>query len=142
MISMAKWVCDKGRQWLQRHSELAELERIGDADRQAMGRDLRVSGNVLVRLVERGREANELQRLMRTLNLDPERLRQSDPALANDLGVVCSLCDTSAKCRRDLKAGKADAVWKGYCPNTETLLQLYSSQNLKRTSGTAPSLAS
>ena len=113
------------RQWRLNQVRTHEFDTLGSEQREALARDIGVPEDVMVRLVARGAQGGaELPRLMRTLSLDPERIRHEQPALMRDMSVTCSECAVAARCRRDLDRGQASLTYRAYCPNAETLREL------------------
>src|SRR5262245_58438187 len=62
-----------------------------------------------------------LTRRLRSLGLDPEQIRSSKPAVAQDLVRCCTLCGSKARCAHDFSHRPASADWRTYCPNEQTL---------------------
>ena len=123
--------------WRRQRAAFRELEEIGPDGRDALSRDVGVSAGSLSRLVARGPDsAAGLPRLMRALGLNPERVSNTDRAVARDMEVVCSECRSSSRCARDLRAGKAHLEYEAYCPNAEILSAL-----LQENRGGAPNSA-
>ena len=113
------------RQWRLNRVRTHEFDALESDQREALARDIGVPEDVVARLVARGAQGSaELPRLMRTLSLDPERIRLEQPALMRDMSVTCSECAVVARCRRDLDLGQVSLTYRGYCPNAETLREL------------------
>jgi hypothetical protein len=113
------------RQWRLNRVRTHEFDALEPDQREALARDIGVPEDVVARLVARGAQGGaELPRLMRTLSLDPERIRLEQPALMRDMSVTCSECAAVARCRQDLGRGQASLTYRGYCPNAETLREL------------------
>jgi hypothetical protein len=113
------------RQWRLNRVRTHEFDALEPDQREALARDIGVPEDVVARLVARGAQGSaELPRLMRTLSLDPERIRLEQPALMRDMSVTCSECAVVARCRRDLDLGQVSLTYRGYCPNAESLREL------------------
>jgi hypothetical protein len=52
------------------------------------------------------------------------KLETEAPEYARDLARVCALCDSKARCARDLKRRPESGIWRTYCPNESTLNQV------------------
>jgi hypothetical protein len=61
-----------------------------------------------------------LQRLQ-LLGIDPEYVKQAEPATFRDLSRVCASCEASRRCARDLARGDVEAGMTSYCFNSPTL---------------------
>jgi hypothetical protein len=111
--------------WRERLTAGAELQLLGADGRQGIARELGVAEGLLAALAARGRQsAAELPRMMRALALDPEEVGRRRPRVLRDLEVTCSLCRHTARCRRDLDAGRALVSFGAICPNKQTLTAL------------------
>ena len=114
------------RQWYRgltrSQSTLAEC---GAEGLERMAHDIGVSSVELYKLASRGRESADLlcQR-MEVLDLDQKEVARVERATFQDLQRVCSMCNCKKRCARDLARDPADPVWKGYCPNAQTLTAL------------------
>ena len=69
-----------------------------------------------------------LNRRLALLGIDPEQLRRSEPAAAQDLARCCTLCGSKARCARDLASKPESNRWKDYCTNEPTLAALLTLQ--------------
>jgi hypothetical protein len=70
---------------------------------------------------------NLLRRRMETLHLDLAQLARCDPATANELQRLCTMCERRIACAVDLEHPSADAAWaewRDYCPNATKLNEL------------------
>ena len=66
------------------------------------------------------------------LGVDPDTLERSAPEYARDLARVCALCDSKARCARDLKRRPESGIWRTYCPNEQTMNQFMSDEVVDR----------
>ena len=95
----------------------------GEAGRVA--RDLNLDTGTLVKIAGRGNGPPVLlNRRLALLGIDPEQLRQREPAAAQDLARCCALCGSKTRCARDLVSNPTSNQWKDYCPNEHTLAAL------------------
>ena len=117
------------RQWQSRRTQARELDALGAEQRQALARDIGIPEDVLFDLAARGAEAgSELPRLMDALSLDVERIRRTRTALMQDMTMTCSRCPATAHCRRRLDQGHARLLYSLYCPNADTLRELWAAE--------------
>jgi hypothetical protein len=94
-----------------------------EADRLAQ--DLNVDKASLMRIAGQGRGPPVLlNRRLRALGIYPERLRRSEPAVAQDLARCCALCGCKSRCARDLSRQPGSENWRTYCANEQTLAAL------------------
>jgi hypothetical protein len=101
--------------------ELTSLEADGLG---ALARDVGLSPDQLTRLMARGSGGGEeLPRLLQAVGLVPERTGRTHPDVMRDMSIVCSGCEATRRCRRDLDRGWAPVVQR-YCPNIETIKAL------------------
>jgi hypothetical protein len=76
-----------------------------------------------------------LFRSMDMLAIDRSELAQDDPLLFRELQGRCAACRSRAICAREQALGLDDAgwdAWRGYCPNSSTLLAIGAVQNCAR----------
>jgi hypothetical protein len=65
-----------------------------------------------------------LARLMRTLHVDPETIRLSEPDLMNALEANCCRCQQRDRCLRELASGPAAGTYPEFCLNAPRLRRL------------------
>ncbi|MBV9261598.1 MAG: hypothetical protein JO205_09530 [Pseudolabrys sp.] len=109
--------------WVRRarHSR-GEFSEFSPEDVAAIARDLGMTAGELRQLAKQGPESSDLLlRRMALLHLDPHKLALDQPGTMHDLQKLCSLCTSHKRCQRDLLHDPDDTIWKGYCPNTDTL---------------------
>lgn len=95
----------------------------GEADRLA--RDLNIDKASLQKLAGFGNSRPVLlNRRLRHLGFDPDKLYFSRPAVAQDLARCCALCGSKSRCAKDLDRRPNSADWRNYCPNGQTLAAL------------------
>ena len=68
--------------------------------------------------------ADLLDRRLAAVGLDPKELAHAVPAEMRDMERLCTLCQSKGRCARDLGADPDDPVWRQYCPNEATIMQL------------------
>ena len=80
--------------------------------------------------------SNLLERRMVALNLDPEEVARSEPALFRSFQRLCTSCQSPMRCARDLAqefardpSEPASSDWRDYCPNGTTLNMLSTLQS-------------
>jgi hypothetical protein len=114
------------REWYRglTHSQSSLADCSAEA-LERMAHDIGVSSAELCKLATRGPEsADLLSQRMTILDLDQNEIARTERATFQDLQRVCSMCDCKKRCARDLAHDPADPVWKGYCPNAQTLTAL------------------
>ena len=126
--AIARW----WRRWTGARSDSFELESCGPDQVKRMAQDLGLSASELLSLSSQGLYgSNLLERRMAALNLEPDELARSEPALLRDLQRLCTTCTSPRRCARDLAqelardpAEPASRDWREYCPNATTLNML------------------
>ena len=117
------------RQWHSKWARVRELGALGTEQRQALARDIGIPEDVLYDLAARGAGAgSELPRLMDALSLDVERIGRTQAALMRDMTITCSRCPATDRCQRHLDQGHARLLYDLYCPNAETLRELWTAE--------------
>ncbi len=121
------------RHWYSKWAQAHELDALGTEQRQALARDIGIPEDVLCDLAARGAGAgSELPRLMDALSLDVERIGHTQAALMQDMTITCSRCPAIDRCRRHLDQGHARLLHRLYCPNAETLRELWAAERPAR----------
>jgi hypothetical protein len=116
--AVARW----WRQWTATRADLDRLNRCGCADIERMAYDVGVSTNELCALAGKWPDAAEqLNRRLAALDLDPKDISSVEPQVLHDLQRVCTLCSDKRECERDLAEDPANPKWRAYCPNVITL---------------------
>ena len=126
--AIARW----WRRWTGAKSDSFELESCGPDQVKRMAQDLGLSTSDLLSVVSQDLyESNLLERRMAALNLDPDEVARSEPALLRDFQRLCTTCTSPRRCARDLAqelardpAEPASRDWREYCPNATTLNML------------------
>ena len=120
IVAFSQWC----REWFTAGS-VAELQCCGDQEVERMAHEAGVTASEFNRLAGKGpHSADRLLDRMAALDLDPKEVAQVEPAVFHDLQRVCSVCAVHGRCMRDVRRDSADPVWKEYCPNVETLMDL------------------
>jgi benzoate-CoA ligase len=68
--------------------------------------------------------ARLLQRLMRTIGLDPAIVSANQPQLYGELQRKCVVCESQDRCERDLLSGASVSSYTNYCQNTDIFVSL------------------
>ncbi len=68
--------------------------------------------------------ADLLDRRLEALGVNGEELAHTAPSELRDMQRLCTMCESKGRCARDLAADPSDPVWRQYCPNHETLMEL------------------
>jgi hypothetical protein len=80
--------------WLGRRRRLAEVEQLGTEGAASIARDIGTSAHELRALAGKWPDSSEdlLASRLRALNLDSATLSATNPAVAQDLSRLCTLC--------------------------------------------------
>jgi hypothetical protein len=113
-------------QWITRYREArraqSQLKNCSAVEVEAMARELKMSPSELMALSKKGpNSADQLQKLLIALGVDPQVLSYTDPAIVRDLQRVCTTCGHKRQCDLDLVSGKLTEKFHDYCPNAFTL---------------------
>ena len=65
--------------------------------------------------------ADEVQKVLVAIGIDPNHLSRNDPLVMRDLQRLCTTCTFKKKCNSDLINGKAAQNYRDYCPNAFTI---------------------
>ena len=114
-----------------------ELESCGPDEVKGGAQEAVLSTPELLSLSSQGLYgSNLLERRMAALNLDPEELARSEPALFRGLQRLCTSRRNPMRCARDLAqefsrdpSEPASTDWRDYCPNGTTLNMLSALEN-------------
>jgi hypothetical protein len=113
MVTVVQW----WRCW-QVRQELSVLE---EADVEALARDIGIAPDRLVLLVARGpRGGEELHRYLYAVGFKSDQVERIHSGIMREMSIVCSGCNSTSRCRRDIDDGWAPIVQQ-YCPNAETI---------------------
>jgi hypothetical protein len=116
--TVARW----WRQWTATRADLDRLNRCGSGDIERIAQDVGVSTSELCALAGKWPDAAEqLNRRLAALDLDPKDIRSVEPQVLHDLQRVCTVCSDKRECERDLAENPAGLMWRAYCPNVMTL---------------------
>ncbi len=111
---------------------------IGDAfgrcspdEVKQIAKELGISPAELRRVARKGPDAADLlQKMLVALNVDPEILSKSDPAVMRDLQRLCISCSHKSRCQHELAVGTAAEHFHEFCPNAFTLDALFKRESL------------
>jgi hypothetical protein len=123
--AIADWV-NKYRNTIGLANELGQC----DPDEvMRIARDLGVSPSQLRELASKGPgAADQLQKMLVALDVDPKALADTDPLIMRDLQRVCIACNDKTRCEHELADGTAAEHFREFCPNTVTLDALFNRQ--------------
>jgi hypothetical protein len=116
--------------WRRRHQSISVLNSCSSAELARTAHEMGLSTTQLrialnwsagLRHFLGRRLAILLTRRMAALQLDRQKIAESDGALLRKLQDRCARCDLHARCEADLVRDPADPVWKEYCPNARPL---------------------
>lgn len=101
---------------------LSELDDLGPEFQSKIAADLGIDRHRLLelnRLAANG--AEEMERLMEALHIDPVEVRILSPNHFRDMQLNCSHCASKDQCRHDLGAHKAPENFATYCANASEM---------------------
>jgi hypothetical protein len=126
--------------WLGRRKRLAEVDQFGAEGVDSIARDIGTSAGELRALAGKWPDASDelLAGRLRALKLDSAKLTATNPAVAQDLSRLCTLCKDKSQCRHDLERRPDSAAWQSYCPNAGTLTALQQEQEGSTKSSAVP----
>lgn len=111
--------------FIDRLARSHEFDALGAQEVQRLAGDIGVSSEELVRLSRLPTSAADLlEKRLAVLGLSPDDIEIVSPKLLNDLRRTCSHCAVKGQCAKDIAHQPHDAVWKGYCPNADTITGL------------------
>jgi hypothetical protein len=103
------------------------FDQLSDFEVARMARDAGLSSHELRCIAQLSPDAAQLlSRRMGVLNLDVDRVSETDMNLMRDMQRLCSTCGVKRQCERDLIVRPDSPVWRQYCPNECTLMELQS----------------
>jgi hypothetical protein len=104
----------------------AELAHCGPDEVARVAHELGVGPGELVDLASRGpHAADQLQKMLVALGVDPKKVALQDPIAMRDLQRLCITCGSKRQCEHDLAAGTAAQNFRNYCPNAVMLDELF-----------------
>lgn len=117
------------RTWWQERQEIArelgELSALGEHGLSELATDVGVNTQMLLAVIRNGAAAaDDMEYLMRALNIDPDAVHYDEPGLYRGLQASCALCEDKARCRAELNAGTMRENYTHFCPNHETMSEL------------------
>ena len=102
------------------------LDRCGPSEVKQIAKELGLSTGELKDIAAKGPgAADQLRKMLLALDVDPEAIMKSDPAVMRDLQRLCVACDHKSRCRHEFMAGTAAAHFREFCPNAFTLDALF-----------------
>jgi len=107
--------------WIRHRRERAELDAMSVDEVGRLARDIGVGAGELERMVEAGRDPEQLSAMLRSLDLDEAALKRAAPAMLRDMQRLCSLCETASTCQHALDTGIAPTTYRSFCANAATL---------------------
>ncbi|HZQ13001.1 MAG TPA: hypothetical protein VFB31_09360 [Pseudolabrys sp.] len=107
------------------------FERCSPEQVGLMAKDLGISAQELRGMAGKGPGAADLLRkMLLALDVDPDALAKSDPAVMRDLQRLCVSCAHKSRCRREMANGTAAQHFHEFCPNAFTLDALFAPETL------------
>jgi hypothetical protein len=115
---------------VRRYRATQELRNIGHNEASAIARDLGVSQMELRSLAMRDAGFPKLlKKMLSTLWIDEHVLQEANPTLLRNMQKVCTFCQNTRRCRRELREESASEHFHDYCPNAPNL---YAASNYRR----------
>ena len=116
-------------EWWRRRAlvreNLSDLDAFGSEEMARMAQDVGISASDLRALATHCTGAADLlDRRLEALGVNTEELAHAAPSELRDMQRLCTMCESKGRCARDLAADPDDSVWRQYCPNHETLMEL------------------
>jgi hypothetical protein len=103
------------------------FDQLSDFEVAGIARDAGLSSHELRCVAQLSPDAAQLlPRRMHALNLDADTVSETDMYVMRDMQRLCSTCDVKRQCERDLIVRPDSSVWRQYCPNECTLMELQS----------------
>lgn len=105
--------------------ELQEIAALGDHGVEELAADVGLNPQLLAAVIREGASsADDMERLMKALNIDGDAVHFEMPAFYRDMKVGCALCQDKARCRHELADGTAPENYIHFCPNHEIMSEL------------------
>lgn len=131
-MTLATFVHDHAKEighwWQTRRDKLrdmATLNSMSNREIEELSGEIGLTRDQLEKLVLAGpHAADEMERMMVALDLDPSAVRAARPDGLRDLNVTCANCRDKRNCRHALADGTAAALLTTFCPNADELLAL------------------
>jgi hypothetical protein len=107
---------------VRRYKATQELRNIGENEVSSIARDLGVSQMELRSLVAHDVGFPKLlKRMLSALWIDGRIMQEANPILLRDMQKVCTFCQNTRRCRKELETGSAGENFHDYCPNSPNL---------------------
>lgn len=105
--------------------ELQEIAALGDHGVEELATDVGLNPQLLAAVIRHGASAaDDMERLMKALNIDADAVHFDMPAFYREMKVSCALCDDKTRCRHELEDGTAPENYAHFCPNHEIMSEL------------------
>jgi hypothetical protein len=117
--------------WLRKRRSAGQdrrgIDEWSNYEVERIAQDVGLSSQDLREMMQLSPDAAKLLlRRMSMLHLDTDELAKSEMDVMRDLQRVCSTCGSKRQCRIDLARDPENPVWRRYCPNEGTLVELQS----------------
>ena len=120
--AIADWV----NKYRSLHGMQDELGQCSPDEVTRIAADMGVPAGELRALAAKGPDAAKLlEQLLISLDVDPGRLANRNPAVMRDLQRLCVVCGQKDRCQHELKEGTAAEHYREFCPNAFTLDALF-----------------
>ena len=110
------------RNWMNRRAAIDDLNCCGEDETAHIARDIGIGPSELRTLAGKWPDrADLLSRRIAGVGLLADQIEGAEPQVMRDLQRVCTQCDDSSRCERDLNRDESNRSWREYCPNVATL---------------------
>lgn len=105
-----------------RHEEERSLINLDAESRRKLAEDCNIAIDQLLDVVRAGPHgADEMEKMLKALHIDPVDLQTQLPELFRDMQVTCATCGHKGRCRHELDDGSAAVTFGEYCANAQAL---------------------
>lgn len=132
--SLREYAIDLGHWWQVQREKVRDIEALGamsEREIDEISGEMGLSRGLLEALVKAGPDAaDEMDRMMAALDIDPVAVQSAHPAIMRDMRVACATCADKTACRHALAEGTAAALLTSFCPNSDELIEFTKQPNL------------
>jgi len=126
-----KSLAQRVRDYRERMRQIKMFDSLGESEKAELAADVGVSVFELADLMASKHTGSEelLTRTLAAYGLDRRDVAASDRVAMREIELMCSRCENTRQCRRELDAGTALAHATEFCPNAELLQALAERHN-------------
>jgi len=120
--------------WVTRYRDAVghtnEFGQCSPDEVRQIAKDLGVPAGELRQMASKGpHAADQLQKMLVALHVDPKALEKTNPVVMRDLQRLCINCADKKRCQSELAKGTAADHFHEFCPNSMTLDALFNQDN-------------